>query len=211
MQQVSACLKEGDIVRRKTLWIDKIYKIKWLSSEGFSYREGVIRWNGDLEDYNVYRKEEWTILYQPIKGGKRMEVKDVNPENIQVGDFISTKNGIACVLWVDEDRGCLTYEPLNRAYKEEGVPIRSVRLIAKRRNEGQLTLSFVEQEIEQAIEERNLRLEKLLKEAQEKGKYKKIQKGKRKEDVPLEIALLLEKVSIEKILQTLQEIKKEGK
>ena len=89
------------------------------------------------------------------------ELKDVNPESIKSSDYISTRYGVGRVILVDEDRGYLSYEPLNREYKEEDVPIRSVRLLGSPEDSKQLSFAFIEEEIEAAIAQRNLRLAKL--------------------------------------------------
>lgn len=91
---------------------------------------------------------------------------DVNPESITCGDIISTPHGISRVGWVSYEKGLLSYSPLSdlfdRSYSKE-LPIRSVHLLSRASsNHGdQLSLPFITEMVEQAIMERNLRLDEL--------------------------------------------------
>lgn len=87
-----------------------------------------------------------------------MNSAPVNPEAISAGDIISTTYGLAKVGWIDNEKGSLAFRPLNEPTNvnyHEGVPIRSVRLVSKQADKGQLTLPFIQEMIEEAIRERD--------------------------------------------------------
>lgn len=91
---------------------------------------------------------------------------NVNPESITCGDIISTPHGISRVGWVSEEKGFLSYSPLSdltdRTYSKE-LPIRSARLLSRSTSAqgDQLFLPFITEMVEQAIMERNARLDEL--------------------------------------------------
>lgn len=82
----------------------------------------------------------------------------VNPEGIQVGDYITTKWGVATVSHLDEVRGVLSYKPITNEYEKEDISIRSVRLLGSPRPNTQLNFPFIDKIIEDAINARNAEL-----------------------------------------------------
>jgi hypothetical protein len=95
-----------------------------------------------------------------------LESLAVNPESIEPLDYISTPHGIGRVGWVNNEKGYLAYAPVNdlndKTYTKE-LAIRSVRLLTKHKPTSgeQLSLSFVTEQVEAAIYERNQRLNEL--------------------------------------------------
>ena len=53
----------------------------------------------------------------------------VNPEGIQMGDYITTKWGVATVSLFDESNGVLSYKPITGEYEKEDISIRTVELL----------------------------------------------------------------------------------
>ena len=90
----------------------------------------------------------------------------VNPEGIEPLDFISTPHGVGRVGWVNNERGYLAYAPVNdlsdKTYTKE-LAIRCTRLLRKHSPipGEQLSFSFVQEQIEEALNERNSRLQEM--------------------------------------------------
>lgn len=82
----------------------------------------------------------------------------VNPEGIQMGDYITTKWGVATVSYLDESNGVLSYKPITGEYEKEDISIRTVRLLGSPRPNTQLNFPFIDKIIEDAINARNTEL-----------------------------------------------------
>lgn len=128
--------------------------------------------------------------------------KSVNPENIQWGDIISTRFGLARAVDVREMEGTLDYCFLSAVFKngkfDSNTPvtkdcsIRLTHLISKFVGPGQLNLPFVQESIEKAIRERNIQLEKTKQEiiAKSMAKSSKGKQGRKKKVLSKEKILL---------------------
>ena len=108
-------------------------------------------------------------------GEKMNESISVNPEGIEPLDFISTPHGVGRVGWVNNEKGYLAYAPVNdlsdKTYTKE-LAIRCTRLLRKHAPTPgeQLSLPFVQEQIEQALYERNSRLQEMRAETFSKSK-----------------------------------------
>ena len=175
--------------------------VRHLKATYFSYHPYFERSKGafsylELDCSGLFKGSDWTSYYKEHR--KRVKgMIDVNPEGIKGGDTISTRQGICKCISVDEARGTIEYKTLNHEIIHDREPIRSTRLLAKKDDRGQLSFPFVQQAIEDAINERNITLAKAQRQIIEKGIVKR---GKSKvSDKDKKLKELLKKLSPEQL------------